>query len=186
MVNSKHPTNQELFYTGLFGKAKKLLSSNNDGGSESNCAKIDTVPTFFVKRDDDKTSEKPTFHEVKEEERYTDCGLPLSEMVAMFARKARSAYERVLISEHGVELLAKADEYEIPYDASNIDCLDLQDKVEEFEEAITKANEYGIDWKNFGYDLLGIEQEIIDLEEAERDYVSYAMGEYNLNRSVEA
>ena len=113
-----------------------------------------------------------------------DYGLPLSEISALLGRTAKRVYERHLARERGEELIAKADEYEIPYDASNIDFLDLQDKVEEFEEAITKANEYGIDWKNFGYDLLALEQEIMDLEEAECDYVSYAMGEYNLNRGV--
>lgn len=113
-----------------------------------------------------------------------DYGLPLSEISALLGRTAKRAYERHLARERGEALIAKADEYEILYDAGNIDFLDLQDKVEEFEEAITKANEYGIDWKSFGYDLLALEQEIMDLEEAERDYVSYAMGEYNLNRGV--
>ena len=59
-------------------------------------------------------SEIPTFRKVKEEEQYTDIGLPISEVVAIFARRAKSVYESLLVSKRGQITLAKADEYEIP------------------------------------------------------------------------
>lgn len=186
MVNTKHPTNQELFYFGLFDKAKNLLSSTKKRKENIGCGKINTKPTFFSTMDDSETSEIPTFHQVKEEEQYTDCGLPFSEVIAMFARRATSAYENFLISERGCELLSKASEYEILYDVYNIDFLTLRDQVDEFEEAIEKAAQVGIDWRNFGYDLLAIEQEIIDIEEAESDYMRYARSEFYSTRGVEA
>ena len=128
--------------------------------------------------------ELPSFHTPDNRE-CEDYGLPLSDIIATVSRKAKSVYERYLISERGRELIAKADEYEIPYDILTVDFLDLRDRVEEFEEAIEKANSYGIDWKNFGYDLLAIEQEISELVQAEREYLSYNQSQYQLSQGVE-
>jgi len=129
-------------------------------------------------------SEIPTFRQVKEEEKYTDYGLPLSEVVATFARRTKSVYESLLVSSRGQITLEKADEYEIPYDPHSINFLELFDKVEEFELTIAKAKEYGIDWKNFGYDLIGIEQEISEAMAEENSYRKYAHLEFLATRGV--
>ena len=64
-----------------------------------------------------------------------------------------------------LELLAKADEYQIPYNKKCIDWQTLEDKICEFESLIKEADEMLIDWEEFGYDPIGIEQAIVDLSE---------------------
>jgi hypothetical protein len=115
-----------------------------------------------------------------------DYGLPLSTIAANLARKAKSLYERYLVSEEGENLLTKANEYEIPYSSKDIDIITLRDKVEEFEAAIKIANQYGINWQEFGYDLLGIEQEVADVQAAEIDYMQYARNQFLTSREVVA
>ena len=112
--------------------------------------------------------------------------MPIAYVVATLARKAKSVYERYLVSEEGKQLLLKAHEYEIPYDIANIDILTLRDKVEEFEEVIQRANEYGINWKSFGYDILAIEQEMFDLDQEENNYLDYERRQFAFTRVVEA
>ena len=69
------------------------------------------------------------------------------------------------LSKVELELLAKADGYQIPYNKKCIDRSDLEDKICEFESLIKEADEMFIDWEEFGYDPIGIEQAIIDLSE---------------------
>jgi hypothetical protein len=69
------------------------------------------------------------------------------------------------LSEVELELLAKADEYQIPYNKKCIDWSDLENKICEFESLIKEADEMLIDWEEFGYDPIGIEQAIVDLSE---------------------
>ena len=59
-----------------------------------------------------------------------------------------------------LELLAKADEYQIPYDKQCIDWNDLENKICEFEAIIEEADEWLIEWHYFGYDPIGIQNEI--------------------------
>jgi hypothetical protein len=63
----------------------------------------------------------------------SDFGMPLKQLVELFARKAKSVYEHVLISERGEGVLTKAIQYNIPFDQHNIDWLDLMDEVNEYE-----------------------------------------------------
>ena len=175
---------QKSFLSPLLAQAKLRFSGNNSGGSTAQCSVISTNHCNNTKTNNSNISEIPTFHKVKEEEQYTDYGLPLSEVVATFARRAKSVYESLLVSSRGQITLEKADEYEIPYDPHSINFLELFDKVEEFELTIAKANEYGIDWKNFGYDLLGIEQEISEAIAEENSYRKYAYLEFMATRGV--
>lgn len=172
------------FLSPLLAQAKLRFSGNNGGGSTPLCSIIATQSCDNTMTHNSNISEIPTFRRIREEEQYTDIGLPLSEVVVTFARRAKSVYERFLISERGQELLAKADEFEIPYDVSNINFIELFDKVEEFERTIAKANEYGIDWQSFGYDLLSIEQEISEAMVEEHSYRKYAYLEFLATRGV--
>lgn len=161
--------------------AQKKVSGNGNSNNGSNAAVFDDY-SF-----NPNIKELPSFNAPDNSKRDNeDYDLPLSTIAATLARKAKSVYERYLASEDGEILLTKAAEYEIPYDANDIDIITLRDKVEEFEGAIKLANEYGINWKEFGYDLLGIEQEVADAQAAESDYVRYARNEFCLNRLVGA
>lgn len=168
----------------LLAQAKLRIFGNNGGESTPQYSAIATNYYNNTMTSNSNISEIPTSHQIKEEEQYTDYGLPLSEVVATFARMAKSIYESFLISERGQELLSKADEYEIPYNASNINFLELFDKVEEFERTITKANEYGIDWQDFGYDIIGIEQEIEEVMAEEYSYNKYAYLDFTSTRGL--
>ena len=172
------------FLSALLAQTKLRFSGNNSGGSTAQCSIISTNHCNNTKTNNSNISEIPTFHKVKEEEQYTDYGLPLSEVVATLARRAKSVYESLLVSSRGQITLEKADEYEIPYDPHSINFLELFDKVEEFELTIAKANEYGIDWQSFGYDLIGIEQEISEAIAEEHSYRKYAHLEFLATRGV--
>lgn len=76
------------------------------------------------------------------------------------ARMAKRVYENMLGSERGEELLAKAEEYNIPYEADCINWLKLVNDVENYEELLAKADEYNIAWDLSEYDPVGLEQEI--------------------------
>ncbi len=75
-------------------------------------------------------------------------------------RMSKRVYENMLGSERGEELLAKAVEYNIPYDKSFINWLELIDLVEEYEALLVQADEYNIDWDLSEYDPVGLQQEI--------------------------
>jgi hypothetical protein len=154
---------------------KKLLGN---GGSENNMLADSYNFNSNIK-------ELPTFTTPIVNER-TDYGLPISEIMASFTRKAKTVYERALISEYGKELITKACEYEIPYDTDNIDFLTLKDEVEEFEYVVEQANRFGIDWKSFGYDILGIEQALSEDLEVERSYADDVRSQFFGTRGVEA
>jgi hypothetical protein len=161
--------------------AQKKLSGNGNSNNGSNVTVSDDY-SF-----NPNIKELPSFNTPDNSKRDNeDYGLPLSTIASTLARKAKSLYESYLASEEGETLLEKAAEYEIPYDANNIDIITLRDKVEEFESAIELASQYGIDWKTFGYDLLAIEQEIADAQVAERDYLNYARNQFLTTRGIVA
>ena len=159
--------------------AQKKLSGNGNSNNSNNAAISDDC-NF-----NSSIKELPNFNTPDSSDKY-EHGLPFSEIAAMLARKAKSVYERYLASEEGEMLLAKATEYEIPYNPNDIDIITLHDKVEEFELAIELANQYGIDWQNFGYDLLAIEQEIADAQSAEHEYFNYARRQFLTTRGIVA
>ena len=151
---------------------KKLLDGGNSNNGNSSLAACGFNSSI---------KDKPSFFTPDNRER-EDYGLPLNDIIATLSRKAKSVYERYLISEQGRELIAKAEEYEIPYDIRTVNFLELRDQVGEFEEVIEKAAEYGINWQEFGYDLLGIEQEMIDIDQANMDYSHEACSYYLADR----
>jgi len=76
------------------------------------------------------------------------------------ARMAKRVYENMLGSERGEDLLAKAEEYNIPYEAESINWLKLINDIESYEELLAEANEYNIAWDLSEYDPVGLQQEI--------------------------
>jgi len=103
----------------------------------------------------------PSFNSSKAEPLRTDFGLPVAELVELFKRKAKSTYEKLLISVRGEYILSKALKYYIPFDEDDIDWLSLMDEVNEYEDIIEKGDELNIDWDYSFYDPVGLKQEII-------------------------
>ena len=181
------------FLSALLAQTKLRFSGNNSGGSTAQCSIISTNHCNNTKTNNSNISEIPTFHKVKEEEQYTDYGLPLSEVVATFARRAKSIYENFEISSRGQATLEKADKFGIEYDPNNIDFLTLLDKVQEFEKVIVRAEERGINWKHFGYHTIttlglnSIEQIVGDEERDEEDiYRKHSYLDFAATRGLEA
>ena len=63
------------------------------------------------------------------------------------------------------EQIARADQYNIPYNAYTVNFLELKQKIDEYEELIKKAKDHCIDWDKLEYDPVALCQEI---EEQER------------------
>jgi len=63
------------------------------------------------------------------------------------------------------EQIARAYQYNIPYDVYNVNFLELNQKIDEYEELLKKAKDYCIDWDTSEYDPVVLHQEI---EEQER------------------
>ena len=79
------------------------------------------------------------------------------ETFAMIGARARREFIK--------EQTARADKYNIPYDAHNVNFLELSQKIDEYEELLKKAKDYCIDWDTSEYDPVALHQEI---EEQER------------------
>lgn len=181
------------FLSPLLAQAKLRFSGNNSGGSAPLCNIMSTKHCNNSMTSNSNISEIPTFHQVKEEEQRTDYGLPLSEVVATFARRAKSIYENFEISSRGQATLEKADKFGIEYDPNNIDFLTVLDKVQEFEKVIVRAEERGINWKHFGYHTIttlglnSIEQIVGDEERDEEDiYRKHSYLDFAATRGLEA
>lgn len=156
--------------------AQKALLGN--GGNSNNGSGALTAPNF-----NSSIKEVPSFHtpNSRSEEDY---GTPFSDIIDTLSRKAQSVYERYLISEQGRELIAKATEYEIPFNIRTVNFLELRDKVQEFEDVIERAKLYGINWKNYGYDVIGIEQEMMDIDLSEMNYSHDVNSYYLADKSI--
>ena len=76
------------------------------------------------------------------------------------ARMAKRVYDNMLGSERSKELLSKAEEYNIPYEAYSINWLKLINDIESYEELLAEADEYNIAWDLSEYDPVGLQQEI--------------------------
>ena len=64
------------------------------------------------------------------------------------------------------EQIARAYQYNIPYDVHNVNFLELSQKIDEYEELLNEAREQGIDWDISQYDPVYLRQEI----EAQESY----------------
>ena len=181
------------FLSPLLAQAKLRFSGNNSGGSTPQHSIIATNHCSNTMTSNSNVSEIPTFHQVKEEEQYTDIGVPLSDIVATFSRRAKSIYENFEISSRGQATLKKADEFGIEYDPNNIDFLTVLNQVREFEKVVARAEASGINWKHFGYHTIttlglnSIEQIVEDEErEEEASYRKHAYLDFAATRGLEA
>jgi hypothetical protein len=181
------------FLSPLLAQAKLRFSWNNSGGSTPQYSAIATSLYNNNMTRNSNISEIPTFHQVKEEELRTDYGLPLSEVVATFARRAKSIYENFEISSRGQATLEKADKFGIEYDHNNIDFLTVLAQVQKFEKVIARAEERGINWKHFGYHTittLGLNsiEQIVEEEEIEEEaiYRKHSYLDFAATRGLEA
>ena len=183
----------QSFLSPLLAQAKLRFSGDNSGGSTPQCSIIATNHCCNTMTNNSNISEIPTFRQVKEEAQYTDIGLPLSEVVATFARRAKSIYENFEISSRGQATLEKADKFGIEYDPNNIDFLTVLAQVQKFEQVIARAEERGINWKHFGYHTittLGLNsiEQIVEEEEIEEEaiYRKHSYLDFAATRGLEA
>ena len=98
-----------------------------------------------------------------------------NEINELFGRMAKDAYFKMLCSQRGKEILAKANKYNIPYDKTKtkIDWLRLIDQVNEYDSMLREAKRYGMYWDISEYDPAGLRSEMeehIRLEYSERTH----------------
>lgn len=122
----------------------------------------------------------PKLHVTKEHIPHSDFGISTDDLMALFARTAKNAYQSMLVSQRGKEILSKAHKYKIPFEAQKIDWLDLIDEIEEYELLIERADELDVDWDYKHYDPIGLEQAIENCEREEY------LGQQDLRRSYYA
>jgi len=117
--------------------ALKLYFQRNN--TEESSANIATIPTFF----------EPQVEKVELSD----------DTKATFARiGARARREFV------EEQIARAYQYNIPYDVHNVNFFELSYKIDEYEELLGKAKDYCIDWDTSEYDPVYLRQEIEEQE----------------------
>ena len=137
---------------------KLLLESINS--SKQNRAACDTMVANPCNDTMSNISTTPSFQAIRALSPRTDYGAPIEQIRELFSRTARRAYEHELISERGQQTIAKAKQYNIPFDQDNIDWLALMDEIEEYEFLLTKAEELELDWDYRYYDPNGLEDAI--------------------------
>lgn len=111
-------------------------------------------------------------------QRNQDTSIP--DLRGLLARACRRAYEQELNSERGRQTLAKAAQYNIPFDKNDIDFLDLMDKITDYEYLLERAQELAVDWDESNYDIAELQKELdiassepertSDYHELRRDY----------------
>ncbi len=117
--------------------ALKLYFQRNN--TEESSGNIATVPSFYepqIDRVDLSESAKDTFARIGERVR----------------------------KEFIEEQIAKADQYNIPYNTYTVNFLELSYKIDEYEELLGKAKDYCIDWDTSEYDPVYLRQEIEEQE----------------------
>lgn len=85
-----------------------------------------------------------------------------AEINELFGRMAKDAYFKMMCSDRGKEILAKANKYNIPYEKTKtkIDWLRLIDQVNEYDSMLREAEEYGMYWDLSEYDPIGLKSEL--------------------------
>ena len=116
--------------------ALKLYFQRNNTQQSSN---ISTVPSFYepqIDRVDLSESAKETFTRI--------------------GKRVRKEFIE--------EQIARADQYNIPYNAYTVNFFELKQKIDEYEELLGKAKDYCIDWDKLEYDPVALRQEIEEQE----------------------
>ena len=158
MHNSNNPAVGKVIFTSTLLAQAKLLGITADTNNPN--------PHDLQEQIEADTQAKisiiPRFSEAKSQ----NGNVPV-ELINYMARKSKelnAEFDKVEL-----ELLAKADEYQIPYNKKCIDWHELEDKICEFESIIEEADEWLIEWHYFGYDPIGIQDEIERKQELQRE-----------------
>ena len=175
MHNSNNPAIGKVIFTGTQLAQAKLLGISAD----TNNPNPNELQEQIEANTQAKVSVLPRFSEPKAQN--TNVPVELINYMARKSNELNAEYEEVEL-----KLLAKADEYQIPYDKACIDWHELEDKICEFESLIAEATEYYIDWKDHGYDPIAIQQAIEEKESGDRNvYHDIRCGFfYNASRGV--
>ena len=102
-----------------------------------------------------------------------------------FARMALRVQNKVLDSDEMQELLFKAFGYNIPYNPYTVNFLDLEAKIDEYEELLRTAQEHGIDWDTSEYDPVALQQEIEYCERQELEQRNVMYLDYIASRTIQ-
>ena len=154
MHNSKHSAIGKVIFTGTQLAQAKLLGISAD----TNNPNPNDLQEQIEADTQAKISVIPRFSEAKAQN--GDVPVEIQNYIQSKSKALNAEFDKVEL-----ELLAKADEYQIPYNKKCINWHELEDKICEFESLIKEADEMLIDWEEFGYDPIGIEQAIVDLSE---------------------
>ena len=151
MHNSNNSAVRKDYFTGTLIAQAKLLGFQTDLNqinpselsdiiNEQIASKVSTVPMFFepqVERLELSENTKETF--------------------ARIGARARKEFIE--------EQIARAFQYNIPFDLENINILKLEQQIDAYEELLNETREQGIYWDKLEYDPVALRQEI---EEQER------------------
>ena len=161
MHNSKNSAyRKDIFTSTLLAQAKLLgisadfnnlydLNNKIDADTQS---KVSTLPSFF-----------------EAGVQNINAPIQLQNYLARKSQELNNKFDKVEL-----ELLAKADEYQVTYNKSCIDWHNLEDKICEVESIIKEADEWYIEWEEFGYDPIGIQQAIEDKQDDQRECIVHA------------
>jgi hypothetical protein len=150
MHNSNNFAVRKDYFTGTLIAQAKLLGFQTDLNqvktselsdiiNEQIASKVSTVPMFFdpqVERLELSEKTKETF--------------------ARIGARARKEFIE--------EQIARAFQYNIPFDLENINILKLEQQIDEYEELLNEAREQGVDWDISQYDPVALKQEIEEQE----------------------
>ena len=158
MHNSKNSAIGKVIFTGTQLAQARLLGITAD----TNNPNPNDLQELIEANTQAKISIIPRFSEAKVQN-----GEVPVELINYMARKSKALnaeFDKVEL-----ELLAKADEYQIPYNKKCINWHELEDKICKFESIIEEADEWLIEWHYFGYDPIGIQEEIERKQELQRE-----------------
>ena len=150
MHNSNNSAVRKDYFTGTLIAQSKLLGFQTDLNqvnpselrniiNEQIASKVSTVPMFFepqVERLELSENTKETF--------------------ARIGARARKEFIE--------EQIARAFQYNIPFDLENINILKLEQQIDAYEELLNETREQGIYWDILQYDPVALEQAIDDQE----------------------
>lgn len=158
MHNSKNSAVGKVIFTGTQLAQARLLGISADTNNPN--------PNDLQEQIEADTQAKISVYPCFSEAEVQNSNVPaeVQSYIHTKSKELNAEYEAVEL-----ELLAKAEEYQIPYNKACINWHDLEDKICEFESIIEEADEWLIEWHYFGYDPIGIQQEIERKQDEQRE-----------------
>lgn len=158
MHNSKNSAVGKVIFTGTQLAQARLLGITAD----TNNPNPNDLQEQIKANTQAKVSVLPRFFEPKVQN--SNVPAEVQNYIQAKSKELNAEFDKVEL-----ELLAKADEYQIPYNKKCINWHDLEDKICKFESIIEEADEWLIEWHYFGYDPIGIQDEIERKQELQRE-----------------